>query len=71
MATAAVKDDFLALIASILLSGRDLKQIDQGKSIEEALKLATRIWEAAHSTPTRPQESNRDWPTPPEEWGWQ
>jgi hypothetical protein len=71
MAAAAVKDDFLALIASILLSGRDLKQIGQDESIAEALKVATRLWEAAHSTPARPQASNRDWPTPPEEWGWQ
>jgi len=71
MATTASKDDLLALIASILLSGRDLKQIDSDESIKSALEVAKRIWGATHSTSSAPQASDPEWPTPPEKWGWQ
>jgi len=71
MATTASKDDLLALIASILLSGRDLKQIDSDESIKSALEVAKRIWDATHSISSAPQASGPEWPTPPEKWGWQ
>jgi hypothetical protein len=71
MATTAAKDDLLALIASILLSGRDLKQAGSDESIKFALDVAKSIWDATHSASSTPQASGPEWPTPPEKWGWQ
>jgi len=73
MATPVVENDLLALIASILLSGRDLKQICHDESIKDALEVATRIWEATHPVSCRSlsRQSRPEPLFPPEKWGWQ